>query len=39
VVGALGATGAVPSTVEGLVVLSAADGAEFASGWDGVRAW
>jgi uncharacterized protein (DUF58 family) len=39
VVGALGGTGAVPSTVEGMVVLSAADGADFAAEWDGVRAW
>jgi uncharacterized protein (DUF58 family) len=39
VVGALGGTESAPSTMEGLVVLSAADGADFASEWDGVRAW
>jgi uncharacterized protein (DUF58 family) len=38
VVGALGGEG-LPSMVEGLVVLAAADGAEFAAEWDGVRAW
>ncbi|HEV7899903.1 MAG TPA: DUF58 domain-containing protein [Planosporangium sp.] len=39
VVGALGAAQAAPSAVEGMVVLSAADGEDFASEWDGVRAW
>ncbi|MGC9665654.1 DUF58 domain-containing protein [Planosporangium sp. 12N6] len=39
VVGALGGAQPLPSTVEGLVVLSAADGADFASEWDGVRGW
>jgi uncharacterized protein (DUF58 family) len=41
VVGALGGTGTepVPSTVEGLLVLAASDGAEFAVEWDGVRTW
>jgi uncharacterized protein (DUF58 family) len=39
VVGALGSTESGPSPAEGMVVLSAADGADFASEWDGVRAW
>ena len=39
VVGALGEAADLPSTVEGLVVLSATDGADFASEWDGVRGW
>nr|WP_205863990.1 DUF58 domain-containing protein [Planosporangium mesophilum] len=39
VVGALGAAQAMRAGVEGMVVLSAADGAEFASEWDGVRGW
>ncbi|MDT4987189.1 MAG: hypothetical protein QOI74_1283 [Micromonosporaceae bacterium] len=38
VVGALGGTGAAPSTAD-MVVLSAVDGAEFASEWDATRAW
>ncbi|GAA1787726.1 DUF58 domain-containing protein [Planosporangium flavigriseum] len=37
--GALGATGSAPAPTEGMVVLSAADGADFAAEWDGVRAW
>jgi uncharacterized protein (DUF58 family) len=39
VVGALGGRDPIPSTVEGLLVLAAADGAGFAADWDGVRAW
>ncbi len=40
VVGVLGPLPDEPSpAVEGLVVLSAVDGADFASEWDGVRAW
>jgi uncharacterized protein (DUF58 family) len=39
VVGALGGAESAPSPTEGMVVLSAADGADFASEWDGVRAW
>jgi uncharacterized protein (DUF58 family) len=39
VVGALGDAAHLPSTVEGLVVLAATDGADFASEWDGVRGW
>jgi uncharacterized protein (DUF58 family) len=39
VVGALGGDDPAPSTVEGLLVLSATDGEEFAGVWDGVRAW
>jgi uncharacterized protein (DUF58 family) len=39
VVGTLGGTGSGPSPTEGMVVLAAADGADFASEWDGVRAW
>jgi uncharacterized protein (DUF58 family) len=39
VVGALGGTGSSPSTVEGLLVLAATDGADFATAWDGVRTW
>jgi uncharacterized protein (DUF58 family) len=39
VVGALAGTETAPSTMEGMVVLSAADGADFASEWDGVGGW
>jgi uncharacterized protein (DUF58 family) len=39
IVGALGGAQATPAGVEGMVVLSARDGADFASEWDGVRAW
>jgi uncharacterized protein (DUF58 family) len=39
VVGALGSTDATPSTMEGLLVLAAADGVDFAVAWDGVRSW
>lgn len=31
--------GEVPTALEGLQVLSAADGADFAAAWDGVSAW
>lgn len=34
-----GAPGHAPSGVAGMVVIDAADGAEFAAEWDGVRAW
>jgi uncharacterized protein (DUF58 family) len=39
VVGALGTTDAPSSAVDGLLVLAAKDGVEFARAWDGVRAW
>jgi uncharacterized protein (DUF58 family) len=40
VVGALGGGDATATaTVEGVVVLRAADGADFAAEWDGVRSW
>jgi uncharacterized protein (DUF58 family) len=39
VVGTLSGTATVPSTVEGMLVLSAADGADFAAEWDAVRTW
>jgi uncharacterized protein (DUF58 family) len=39
VVGTLGSPDTIPSTVEGLLVLAAADGADFAAAWDGVRSW
>jgi uncharacterized protein (DUF58 family) len=39
VVGTLGSPDTTPSTVEGLLVLAAADGADFATAWDGVRSW
>lgn len=39
VVGALGGSETTPSTVEGLLVLAATDGADFAAAWDGVRTW
>ena len=39
VVGALGGTDPTPSTSEGLLVLAATDGPDFARAWDGVRAW
>ncbi len=40
VAGAFGTTdGEVPTALDGLQVLSAADGADFAAAWDGVGAW
>jgi len=39
VVGALGGPEPVPSAVEGLLVLTATDGPDFAAAWDGVRSW
>jgi uncharacterized protein (DUF58 family) len=39
VVGTLGGDDPIPSTVEGLLILAAADGADFAAAWDGVRSW
>jgi uncharacterized protein (DUF58 family) len=39
VVGSLGGADRHPSTVEGLLVLAASDGADFAAAWDGVRTW
>jgi hypothetical protein len=39
VVGTLGGSEPVPSTVEGLLVLAARDGADFAAEWDAVRTW
>jgi uncharacterized protein (DUF58 family) len=39
VVGALGGAFPVSSTVEGLLVVPATDGADFAKAWDGIRAW
>lgn len=40
VAGAFGtADGEVPTALEGLQVLAAADGADFAAAWDGVGAW
>jgi uncharacterized protein (DUF58 family) len=39
VVGALGVADGTASTMEGLLVLAAGDGADFARAWDGVRAW
>jgi uncharacterized protein (DUF58 family) len=39
IVGAFGPAGAAPSAMEGLLVLSATDGVEFARAWEGVRAW
>ena len=38
-VGVLGATEPTPAGAAGLVVVDAADGAEFAAEWDGVRRW
>ncbi|MCI4061497.1 DUF58 domain-containing protein [Micromonospora sp. R77] len=38
-VAVLGATEPTPPGGAGLVVLDAADGAEFAAGWDGIRRW
>jgi uncharacterized protein (DUF58 family) len=38
VVGTLGGDSR-PSTVEGVAVLAASDGADFAAEWDGVRSW
>ncbi|WP_327005372.1 DUF58 domain-containing protein [Dactylosporangium sp. NBC_01737] len=40
IAGAFGtADGEVPTALDGLQVLSAADGADFAAAWDGVGAW
>jgi len=39
VVATLGVTDGSPSTMEGLLVLAAGDGADFARAWDGVRTW
>jgi uncharacterized protein (DUF58 family) len=39
VVGTIGVTEGIPSTMDGLLVLAAGDGADFARAWDGVRAW
>ncbi|ROT29331.1 DUF58 domain-containing protein [Micromonospora sp. HM5-17] len=39
VVGVFGADGPTPATGAGMVVIDAADGAEFAAEWDGVRRW
>ncbi|MFC3500054.1 DUF58 domain-containing protein [Micromonospora krabiensis] len=39
VVGVFGATEPTPPGTAGLVVIDAADGAEFAAEWDGVRRW
>ncbi|MDW5328050.1 DUF58 domain-containing protein [Plantactinospora sp. KLBMP9567] len=39
VAGVFGANGQTPSGASGLVVIDAADGAEFAAEWDGVRRW
>lgn len=39
VAGTLGATEDSPSTLDGLLVLAATDGPDFARSWDGVRAW
>ena len=38
-VGILGADGGAGPAVAGLPVLAAADGADFAAEWDGVRSW
>ncbi|MFE9655647.1 DUF58 domain-containing protein [Micromonospora sp. NPDC006431] len=39
VVGVFGAAGPTPAGAAGLVVVDAADGAEFAAEWDGIRRW
>ncbi|MEQ4299842.1 DUF58 domain-containing protein [Plantactinospora sp. B6F1] len=39
VAGVFGAGGQSPAGTSGLVVIDAADGAEFAAEWDGVRRW
>jgi uncharacterized protein (DUF58 family) len=39
VVGTLGVLDGIPSTMEGLLVLAAGDGAGFARAWDGVGRW
>jgi uncharacterized protein (DUF58 family) len=39
VVGTIGTTDDESSTVEGLLVLAAGDGLDFARAWDGVREW
>ncbi|MEN3614191.1 DUF58 domain-containing protein [Plantactinospora sp. ZYX-F-223] len=39
VAGVFGAGGQIPAGSAGLVVIDAADGAEFAAEWDGVRRW
>jgi hypothetical protein len=39
VAGTLGSDDPHPSTMDGLLALSATDGADFARAWDGVRGW
>ncbi|MFG2058990.1 DUF58 domain-containing protein [Micromonospora sp. NPDC048930] len=39
VVGMFGAAGPTPVSAAGLTVVDAADGAEFAAEWDGIRRW
>ncbi|NES14619.1 MULTISPECIES: DUF58 domain-containing protein [Micromonospora] len=39
VVGVFGAAGPTPAGAAGLTVVDAADGAEFAAEWDGIRRW
>jgi uncharacterized protein (DUF58 family) len=39
VVGMFGAAGPTPTAAAGLTVVDAADGAEFAAEWDGIRRW
>ncbi|MFU8849382.1 DUF58 domain-containing protein [Micromonospora sp. SL1-18] len=39
VVGVFGAAQPTPPGAAGLLVIDAADGAEFAAGWDGIRRW
>ena len=39
VVGVFGAAEPTPPGAAGLVVVDAADGAQFAAEWDGVRRW
>ncbi len=39
VVGMFGADGATPAAVDGMVVLDAKDGTEFAAEWEGVERW
>ncbi|HLL65191.1 MAG TPA: DUF58 domain-containing protein [Micromonosporaceae bacterium] len=39
VVAAFGAADPAPSTEDGLLVLAAADGADFATAWDGIGTW
>jgi hypothetical protein len=39
VVGLFGSDGEAPAAVDGMILLDAADGTEFAAEWEGVERW